>query len=329
MEVLRKKLKNSDKNIITLFCIAIAIVIIMTCINTDFLEISNIKSMSFQLPEFGILCFGMMLCMISGGIDLSLVGTANLSGIVTAVIIIAMNGSPTGIVIGIVAGILTGVLCGLFNGFLIGQLQIPAMLVTLCGGQLYTGLGMVITKGPAITGLPDYFQNIANGTIGGIIPISLMIFIAFAIGINFIFKYTILGKQICFMGSNSTASRYSGINNLRVTLLTYMISGISAAISGIIIISHYGSAKSDYGSSYVLLTLLIVVFAGVDPAGGKGRVLAVGLTVLILQLISSACNILRFDSFTKTVIWGLMLILIMTSKYLINEYNQKIRGKAK
>lgn len=329
MEVLRKKLKNSDKNIITLFCIAIGIVIIMTCINTDFLEISNIQSMSFQLPEFGILCFGMMLCMISGGIDLSLVGTANLSGIVTAVIIISMNGSPTGVVIGIVAGILVGVLCGLFNGFLIGQLQIPAMLVTLCGGQLYTGLGMVITKGPAITGLPDYFQNIANGTIGGIMPISLMIFIAFAMGINFILKYTILGKQICFMGSNPTASRYSGINNLRVTLLTYMISGISAAISGIIIISHYGSAKSDYGSSYVLLTLLIVVFAGVDPAGGKGRVLAVGLTVLILQLISSACNILRFDSFTKTVIWGLMLILIMTSKYLINEYKHKIRRKAK
>lgn len=131
------------------------------------------------------------------------------------------------------------------------------------------------------------------------------------------------------MGSNSTASRYSGVNNLRVTLLTYMISGLSAAIAGIIIISHYGSAKSDYGSSYTLLTLLIVVFGGVDPAGGKGNVLGVGLTVVILQLISSACNILRFDSFTKTVIWGLMLIIVMAAKYIINEYKNKARRRTK
>lgn len=329
MEALRKRLINSDKNILTLFSIAIVIVIIMTCINTDFLDISNIQAMSFQLPEFGILSLGMMICMISGGIDLSLVGATNLSGIVAAVIIISMKGTLVGVVIGIAACILVGVLCGLLNGFLIGELKIPAMLVTLCGGQLYTGLGMAITKGPAITGLPDYFQIIGNGTIGGIIPISFVIFIAVAIAVNVILKYTVLGKQICLMGSNSTASRYSGINNLRVTLLTYMISGMLAAISGIIIISHYGSAKSDYGSSYVLLTLLIVVFAGVDPAGGKGKVLGVGLTVVILQLISSACNILRFDSFTKSVIWGLMLILVMTAKYIINEYKHKIRRKVK
>lgn len=329
MEFLRKRLKSSDKNIITLFCIAIGIVALMTIISTDFLSISNIKSMSFQLPEFGILSFGMMLCMIAGGIDLSLVGTANLSGIVAAVIIISMKGSFTGVIIGLVASILVGALCGLFNGLLIGKLQIPAMLVTLCGGQLFTGLGMVITKGPAITGLPEYFLKIGNGSIGGIISISLVIFIVIAIVINYILRYTVFGKQLCFMGSNPTAARYSGINNLKVTLMTYMTSGILAAISGIIIISHYGSAKSDYGTSYILLTLLIVVFGGVDPAGGKGGVLGVGLTVIILQLISSACNILRFDSFTKAVIWGLMLLVIMVSKYFAQEINQKMRRKAK
>lgn len=329
MEFLRKRLKSSDKNIITLFCIAIGIVALMTIISTDFLSISNIKSMSFQLPEFGILSFGMMLCMIAGGIDLSLVGTANLSGIVAAVIIISMKGSFTGVIIGLVASILVGALCGLFNGLLIGKLQIPAMLVTLCGGQLFTGLGMVITKGPAITGLPEYFLKIGNGSIGGIISISLVIFIVIAIVINYILRYTVFGKQLCFMGSNPTAARYSGINNLKVTLMTYMTSGILAAISGIIIISHYGSAKSDYGTSYILLTLLIVVFGGVDPAGGKGGVLGVGLTVIILQLISSACNILRYDSFTKAVIWGLMLLVIMVSKYFVQEINQKTRRKAK
>lgn len=326
MEYVRSNLKKSDKNIIPLFCIAIGIVAIMTFISPKFLQISNIKSMAFQLPEFGILSFGMMICMIAGGIDLSIVGTANLSGIVAATIIIAGGGSTSGIILGIIASILIGILCGLFNGFLIGQLQIPAMLVTLCGGQLYTGLGMVITKGPAISGLPEHFQVIGNGTLGGIVPISLIIFIVIAVVINYILKYTVFGKQLCFMGSNIVASRYTGINNLKVSLLTYMTSGILAAISGIIIISHYGSAKSDYGASYTLLTLLIVVFGGVDPAGGKGRVLGVSLTVTILQLVSSACNILRFNSFIKTVIWGLMLLTIMIAKYFIQEHKTKIRG---
>lgn len=327
MEKVKNSLKNCDKNTLTLMGIAVGIVIIMTFLNSEFLQSSNISSMAFQFPEFGILCFGMMFCMISGGIDLSLVGISNFSGIVAAVIILAMGSTPLAIAVGILAAIAIGALCGLFNGYLIGQLQIPAMLVTLCGGQLYTGLGMVITKGPAITGLPDSLQVIGNGDIGGILPYSLIIFILVAVGMSFMLKDTIYGRQLCFMGSNSTASRYAGISNLRVTLITYMLSGILAAIAGIIIISHYGSAKSDYGSSYTLLTLLIVVLGGVAPSGGRGKVLGVALAVVILQLISSAFNILRFNSFIKTLVWGLLLIVVMVVKAVIQEHPIKFRRK--
>jgi simple sugar transport system permease protein len=199
------------------------------------------------------------------------------------------------------------------------------MLVTLCGGQLYTGLGVVITKGPAITGLPDSIQKIGNSSIG-IIPIALIIFIVIAVILNFILKYTVYGKQLYFMGTNALASRYAGINNLRVTLLTYMLSGVLAAVAGIIIISHYGSAKSDYGSSYILLTLLIVVLGGVAASGGRGKVTGVVLAVVILQLISSAFNILRFNSFIKTFVWGLLLIVVMVGKAIIQEHSMKFRG---
>ncbi|GAA0179119.1 ABC transporter permease [Clostridium sediminicola] len=325
MEKLKNGIKSYDKSILTLFGIAVGIVVVMTFITPDFLQVSNVSSMAFQFPEFGILCFGMMICMISGGIDLSLVGTANLSGIVAALIIITMGSTQTSIIIGIIAAIVVGALCGLFNGYLIGQLQIPAMLVTLCGGQLFTGLGVVITKGPAITGLPESLQIIANGSILGFIPIAFVIFVLIAIGLNFILKYTVYGKQLSFMGTNESASRYAGINNLRVTLITYMLSGILAAIAGIIIISHYGSAKSDYGTSYILLTLLIVVLGGVAPSGGKGKVLGVSLAVIILQMISSAFNILRFNAFIKTLAWGLLLIVVMVVKAILQEHPIKFR----
>lgn len=319
MDKLKTTFKNCDKNTLSLLGIAVVIVAFMTAVSPNFLTSSNISAMSFQFPEFGILSFGMMICMIAGGIDLSLVGTANLSGIVAAEIILGTKGSSNGVLTAIIASLIIGALCGLFNGYLIGQMKIPAMLVTLCGGQLYTGLGMAITKGPAITGLPDSFQIIGNGLFLGLVPLSLVIFVLVALVMGFILKYTVYGKKLCFMGSNETASKYAGINNLRVTLVTYMLSGILAAVAGIIIISHYGSAKSDYGSSYTLLTLLIVVFGGVSPSGGKGKVIGVALTVIILQLISSALNILRFDSFIKTVIWGLLLIIIMSVKCIYEE----------
>jgi simple sugar transport system permease protein len=327
MEKIKNSLRNYDKNTLSLLGIAIAICAIMTAITPTFLESSNISSMAFQFPEFGILCFGMMFAMISGGIDLSLVGTANLSGIVAAVIMTGMGKTPVSIIAGIAAAMIVGVLCGLLNGYLIGQLQIPAMLVTLCGGQLFTGLGIAITKGPAITGLPESLQVISNGSIGDVIPYSLIIFVLAAVGMNFILNYTVYGKQLCFMGSNATASRYTGINNLRVTMLTYMLSGIMAAIGGIIIISHYGSAKADYGTSYTLLTLLIVVLGGVAPLGGRGKVLGVTLSVIILQLISSAFNVLRFSSFSKTLVWGLLLIVVMVVKSLNQDSSMKFLKK--
>ena len=327
MEKLKSTIKSWDKNILTLFGIAISIVFIMAFISPDFMQGSNIRSMAFQLPEFGIMCFGMMICMIAGGIDLSLVGTANLSGIIAAVIMVKMGQTSGSVFIAIIAALITGGLCGLLNGYFIGHLQIPAMLVTLCGGQLFTGLGVAITKGPAITGLSSDFQLISNGLLFGILPISLIVFVVIAIILNFILKFTVYGKQLGFMGTNSTASRYAGINNLRVTLTTYMISGMLAAAAGIIMISHYGSAKSDYGSSYTLLALLIVVLGGVRPSGGKGKVLGVSLAIIVLQLISSAFNILRFNSFIKTLVWGLLLIVVMVLRSAIQTHFSKFRRK--
>lgn len=329
MEKLKTFFKNSDKNTVSLFAIAIGIVTIMTILRPEFLSGSNISSMAFQFPEFGVLCFGMMFCMISGGIDLSLVGNANLSGIVAALIITGMGKTPLSMVLGILAALLVGAVCGLANGYLIGQLHIPAMLVTLCGGQLYTGLGVAITKGPAITGMPDAILAISNGSILGVIPYCLIIYAVVAMCMNFILKYTIYGKQLCFMGSNSTASRYTGIDNLKTTMKTYMLSGLMAAVAGVLMISHYGSAKSDYGTSYTLLTLLIVVLGGVAPLGGKGKVLGVTLSVIILQLISSSFNMLQLSSFLKTLIWGLLLIVVMVIKSINQNYPIKQLWRAR
>ncbi len=125
------------------------------------------------------------------------------------------------------------------------------------------------------------------------------------------------------MGTNTLASKFSGINNLRITMQTYAISGIFGGVSGVLMASHYNSAKSDYGSSYTLLTLLIVVLGGVNPNGGRGKVQGVVMSVILLQLVSSAFNILRVNAFIKTFAWGLILLVIMTGMNLLEKKQDK------
>lgn len=311
MEKIRNFFVKSNKNTLSLFAIALAVTIIMGILAPrTFLSAANFQSMCIQFAEYGVLAFGMMLAIISGGFDLSLVGIANLSGIVAVVAMKAMGSGNATIPIGILIALLVGLACGTLNGFTIGYMKVPAMLVTLCGQQLYTGIGLIITKGPALQGLPSGFDFIGNGLIG-FIPMALIIFVIVALGIRFLMKSTVYGQQLLYMGTNETASRYSGIQNLKITVETYMISGLLGAIAGILMASHYASVKTDYGVTYILLIMLIAVLGGTNPDGGEGSVLGVTLAIIVLQLISSSFNIIGISSFMKTFIYGVILLAVM------------------
>ena len=309
-----KILKKFDHNTLSMLGMYVVVLVAMLILNpSGYYSALNIRSMFYLFPEYGVLTFGMMLCMISGGIDLSLVGIANLSGVVAAYTMVHMGGTEAGagvILLAIAVALLVGVLCGCFNGFLIGYVKIPPMLVTLCGLQLYTGLAMVITTDPGITGLPQSYISIANGTFAGI-PFTLPIFAITTLAVAFILKSTTYGQKVYFLGSNAEASRYSGINNLKVIITTYMISGVLGSLSGILSSSHYGSGKSNYNTSYTLLSLLIVVLGGVHPDGGKGKVIGVTLAIILLQLISSAFSILRIDTVITDLVYGAILIIAL------------------
>ena len=323
------KKKNIDGSILTLWVMIAVVLIGMAILKPGtFYKMTNLRSMIFQFPEYGVMALGMMLAMISGGIDLSLVGIANLSGIVAAYIMINMGGTPTSIVLACMAAIAVGAACGFFNGFMIGYLKVPAMLVTLCGLQLYGGIGLGITTGPALSGLPDGYKFIANGSIGQI-PVVLFIFIAVVAAVYFLMNFTVYGQQVRFMGSNDEASRYSGINNLKVTIMTYVISGILGSISGILITSHFNSAKADYGSSYTLLTLLIAVLGGIHPDGGRGNVGGVVLAILLLQLVAQAFNILQIDPTgnMKTFVYGALLIIVLCANVFSGKKKKAKKAK--
>lgn len=293
----------------------------------NYFTLMNLRSMIYQFPEYGILSLGMMACMIAGGIDLSLVGIMNFTGVLAALIVKNMVTEEGGmaapaIILAVIVALAVGGLCGAFNGFIIGYFNIPAMLVTLCGLQLYKGLAYGITGGPAINGMCDPFKEIANGSIAGI-PYALFIFIVVVLIVSFVMKSTVFGNEIYFLGSNAQAAKYSGINTLKVTVMTHMFSGILGGCSGILITSHLNSAKSSNGETYTLLSLLIVVLGGVHPDGGKGRVMGVVLATILLQMIANALGLMHIDDNTKTFINGCMLVAAL----LLDVYLDKRAAK--
>ena len=297
--------KKLNDHIKVLMLMMVFVLILMAVLKGPvYYSVNNFRSMIFQFPEYGVLSFGMMVCMIAGGIDLALVGIMNLGGVVCA-LLIKSAGVP--IPLACLASVAVGAGCGALNGLIIGSLDIPAMLVTLCGLEVYSGLALAITGGPAINGMSDSFKNIANGSIGSI-PYVLFIFIGVLIVVAFIMKHTVFGHEVYFLGSNKQAARYSGINTLRTTILAHTMSGILGGISGIIITSHLNSAKSSNGSTYTLLSLLIVVLGGINPDGGGGTVAGVTFSIVLLQLIANAFTIMHAPDTLKTLVNGCLLV---------------------
>ena len=295
-----------------------------------FLTIRNFQSISSQIPEFGFLAIAMMLAMLTGGIDLSVISTANLAGIAAALILTKFSIPQLGgyeeifIIISAIAAALTvSLICGFINGVLIAYVGVPAILATLGTMGLFSGIAIIITKGYGIMGFSEKFLFIGSGTIFSM-PVPMIIFIICVLMVVLVLNKTSFGFNIYMLGSNPTVARFSGINNSRVLVRAYMLSSFYVGIASIIMISRVNSIRPGYGSAYLLQAILVCVLGGVDPSGGSGSISGLVMGIITLQVLQSGFNILSFSPFFKKVIWGLILIVVM----VINFYNAKLSQKS-
>ncbi|MCD6578309.1 ABC transporter permease [bacterium] len=270
--------------------------------------------MAFQLPELGILSLAIMITMLSGGINLSIIATANMAGIVSAFIMTrmiteSMTGSPIPIILlAILAGWLVSLLIGIFNGVLIAYIGVSPILATLGTMTLVGGISILVTKGYVVSGFPEEYQYLGNGLFLGI-PVPFLIFLGLAIFVSILLRRTPFGIANYLIGSNEIATRFSGINVNRTLVKTYALSGLLCGIASTIMISRFNSAKAGYASSYLLITILISVLGGVNPYGGFGRIGGLVLALFIMQLVSSTFNFLGLSSHLTIAIWGLLLLI--------------------
>ncbi len=300
--------------------IAVVVFALMGILSPErFLSEQNLTSMAFQFPEFAILALAITLVMMTGGIDLSVVGIANLSAVVAALILtefagpdLPMQASMLWLGFALGASLLVGAMIGLLNGTLVAFLGLPPILATLGSGLVFTGFAIALTGGSAVMGFPEVVAWIGNSQMLGL-PTPLLIFIMLAVALNFLMTRTAFGIRISMFGTNPLAALYAAVDVKGMLLKVYMLSGLFASVAGMVIMSRANSAKADYGSSYLLLSVLIAVLGGVNPYGGYGRVVGVVLAVLSMQFLSSGLNMLQVSNFARELIWGALLLFVMTT----------------
>ncbi len=330
-----------DSNTLRLFIISVIIFVAFSLLLPGtFLSVRNLQSMAVQFPEYGILAFGIFIAMLTGGIDLSIVGAANLSAIVAALILTRLTGDggaplPFSLVaaLAIIAALVVGSLCGLFNGFLVSYIGIVPILATLGTGSLYTGLGYVVTGGPAIT--TTQLDFIGSGNIVGV-PIPVIVFFAIAAVFAVILNRTVFGFSVYMLGTNATAARFSGINSHSVLLRTYWLAGLIAGIAGIVFMARANSAKPDYGASFILLTVLIAILGGVSSTGGFGTIAGLVLAVLSIQFLSTGLNFLMLNWFPSSAsiffrqfAWGGLLLMVMVLTFFIDQRRKRSQSSGR
>lgn len=300
-----------------------------------FFSIRNLQSMAVQFPEFGILAFAIMITMLTGGIDLSIVGTANLSAIAAALLLTRLSGEggaglalELSIPLAMVAALAVASACGLLNGLLVARAGITPILATLGTSSLYTGLSYVITGGPAITTTQLAF--IGNGTVAGV-PIPVIVFVVLAVVFAVLLNRTSFGFNVYMLGTNLRAALFSGIDDVKVLMRAYWLAGVIAGIAGIIFLARVNSAKPEYGSSFILLTVLIAILGGIRYTGGFGTVAGLLLSVLTIQFLSTGLNMLMLELsgssaaiFFRQFAWGGLLLAVM----VVNDYVERRRQRA-
>jgi len=321
-----KNYLKKDIEFSILICITAAVLLISAfAFGTTMYSGRNIQSMAFQIPEFGFLSLAMMFSNIVGGVDLSIIANANTVAIFTAYImngsVVQSSGAGT-ILLAVAVGIAVSLAFGLFNGLIIAKTSAPSLVVTLGTMILFQGIGMAVTGGASVGNIAPGYAAFGKAVFCGL-PVIFWLFMVISIVLGFIMSNTGFGRRLYLFGGNPVAARFSAFNNEKMSILTFLLTGFLSGLAGLIILSRVNSAKVGYGDSYLLQTMIVCVIGGISPNGGKGRVRGVVIAIILMQVMSSAFTIMSLSPYTKKLIWGVMLILVLGLNHTVEVWNHR------
>ncbi|MET9796229.1 ABC transporter permease/substrate-binding protein [Nocardiopsis alba] len=280
------------------------LVVVMSLLSGDFLTAQNLLNVGVQAAVIAVLAFGVTFVIISGGIDLSVGSVAALSATALA-FLAAIDGVP--IWLAVVLAAATGTACGLVNGALIAYGKLPPFIATLAMLSIGRGLSLVISEGSPIA-LPDPVARLGD-SLGGWFPVPVLIMLLMGLVTAVILRRTFTGRAMYAIGGNEEAARLSGIRVERQKLGIYALSGLFAAVAGVILAARLASAQPQAAQGYELDAIAAVVIGGASLAGGVGTALGTLIGALILAVLRNGLNLLSVSAFWQQVVIGVVIAL--------------------
>ncbi|MGV9356193.1 ABC transporter permease/substrate-binding protein [Streptomyces misionensis] len=282
----------------------IVLVIALSALSGDFLTTDNLLNIGVQAAVTAILAFGVTFVIVAAGIDLSVGSVAALSATVLAWSA-TQHGVP--VALAVVLAVATGVAAGLVNGFLIAYGKLPPFIATLAMLSVGRGLALVISGGVPIP-FPDSVSHLGD-TLGDWLPVPVLVMIVMGLLAAFVLGRTYIGRSMYAIGGNEEAARLSGLRVKKQKLAIYALSGVFAAVAGIVLASRLSSAQPQAADGYELDAIAAVVIGGASLAGGTGKASGTLVGALILAVLRNGLNLLNVSAFWQQVVIGVVIAL--------------------
>jgi len=295
----------------------ILIFVVIGIINPRFFSRTNIINMLRTSAFVFIIGVSMTYVFIGGGLDLSVGSTLALGGVIAGLALLA----NIPIWICVLVGVLVGTTVGFMNGLFIARFKIPSFIVTL--GMMYIARGIVqfLTRGEPVYPLPTNFNFLGQGFIAGV-PVVVIVAVVLGIIGHIVLTKTVFGRSVFANGGNSETARVSGINVIRISLLTYLLNGATSGIAGVLTAARLGSALSNAGLGMELQVIAAVIIGGTSLFGGSGSILGTAVGALLMSVIANGMVFLKVSIYLQQVVIGVIIILAVG----LDQYNRKRLG---
>ncbi len=302
----KTKKKSNGNSFLGTLAALIILCVVLTIVSDKFLTYNNLMSVLKQTTFTALLSTGMLLCLITAGIDLSVGANATFCACICGMLV---KGGMTNSFVLIVIAIVAGTLIGLINGLLLTRLHLPHPFVSTLGMKNFLwGASLLVVSSQMVSGFPDGVMALGSATIGGF-PISFIVVVVIYVIMHILLTRTSLGRSIYCAGGNMEATRLSGINAPNVLTFCYALSGFMAALAGIVSIGRSGICNGANAiQPYDTDAIAACVIGGASFMGGKGTMIGTMIGALIIATLRNGFTLLSIDSAVQNMVLGLVII---------------------
>ena len=308
------KNKNSILNIfkrsnMTAIGMVLIIMFVIACIGSPyFLDVYNIQSLLRDLAIIGMIGIAQSLLLLVGELDLSVGKIATLCGILSGMLMIYAKINPW---LALICGLIFGIFFGLLNGLIITKLRLNSMVATIGMQGVYGGINLVLTKGKAITGIPEQIQFLGKGSLG-IVPMPFIFCIIVLLLVLFLVKKTKTGRYIYAIGNSREAATILGIKVDKIRVFIYVAVGLISSLAGLLYVCRLGSAQSTFGESWPMNSIAASVIGGVSLNGGIGNPAGALIGAAIISIISNMIVLFGVNAYWQQAVSGIVVVLAIS-----------------